>query len=217
MHLIDPDVNFLGTSAIVGTGVPNATGVALAQKMKSTNNVVVCFLGDGATEEGCFYESLNFAGLHKLPILYVVENNKYAIHEPISKRLAIPELEPRASCFAVDFTKFSNGRIMELLETANLCIADIRRGLGPKLLEVDCYRWYQHVGPYQDFDQGYREEQEMDYWLKNDALLQMKQEVPSKNLAKIEKTVNDKIVAAFKFAEQSDFPEISELNSYVYR
>jgi len=216
MHLIEPDVNFLGSSAVVATGIPNATGVALAQKMRGTDNIVVCFLGDGATEEGCFYESLNFAGLHNLPILYVVENNHYAIHEPLSKRWASENLEPRVAGFSVGYNKHSNGDILELSTLSKQLVTAIRNSKGPQLLEVDCYRWYQHVGPDQDFDQGYRSEQEMKYWLDVDPVSNLKQHLTDEVVLAIETRINNQVKSAFDFAEQSTFPAADEVYDYVH-
>jgi pyruvate dehydrogenase E1 component alpha subunit len=217
MHLIDSSVNVIGTSAVVGTGIPVATGYALTQKMTKTGNVVVCFLGDGATEEGCFYESLNFAGLHKLPILFVVENNNFAIHEPIEKRWAQPDLSKRVDGFSVDFKRHNDGDIMTLHDIATSMIADIRSGKGPMLLEVDCYRWYQHVGPETDFDQGYRSESVGQSWVDNDPLKVLEAQLDSQVVDNIDQITQTRVEKAFTFAEQSEFPEISELFDYVYK
>jgi pyruvate dehydrogenase E1 component alpha subunit len=217
MHLIDSSVNVIGTSAVVGTGIPVATGYALTQKMKKTGNIVVCFLGDGATEEGCFYESLNFAGLHQLPILFVVENNNFAIHEPIEKRWAQPDLSKRVDGFSVEFKRHNTGDIITLNGIAITMVADIRAGKGPMLLEVDCYRWYQHVGPDTDFDQGYRSEAVAQSWVDNDPLKVLAGLLDNQTVDSIDKQSKIKVAEAFTFAEKSEFPEISELFDYVYK
>jgi len=217
MHLIEPSVNVIGTSAVVGTGIPIATGYALTQKMKKTNNVVVCFLGDGATEEGCFYESLNFAGLHKLPILFVVENNNFAIHEPIEKRWAQPDLSKRASGFEVTINQYKGGDVIELHDIAITMIEAIRNGNGPMLLEVDCYRWYQHVGPEKDFGQGYRSEAVAEKWFSRDPFVILGEKLAENKKQEIDRRVTQKVSDAFEFAEQSEFPKPSELFNYVYK
>ncbi len=217
MHLIESSVNVIGTSAVVGTGIPVATGYALTQKMKHTGNVVLCFLGDGATEEGCFYESLNFAGLHKLPILFVVENNQFAIHEPIEKRWAQSDLSKRVDGFSVDFKRHSSGDIMTLYDIATSMIAGIRSGKGPMLLEVDCYRWYQHVGPDTDFEQGYRSESDGQSWVDNDPLKVLEAQLNTDVVEDINNINQERIEQAFSFAEQSEFPQISELFDHVYK
>lgn len=217
MHLISPSANVIGTSAIVGSGIPTATGYALAQKMKATGNVVVCFMGDGATEEGCFYESMNFAGLKKLPILYVVENNQFAIHEPISKRWADPVLENRAKGFGVSYERHSTGDILTLLEKAETLIEKVRGNEKPVILEVDCYRWYQHVGPDQDFEQGYRNKEDANYWLDNDPLFKLRSYLSQEEIDEVEIESNSRVQKAFEFAERSEFPDEKDLKNYVYK
>jgi len=217
MHLIESSVNVIGTSAVVGTGIPIATGYALSQKMKSTDSIVVCFLGDGATEEGCFYESLNFAGLHKLPILFVVENNNFAIHEPIEKRWAQPDLSKRVDGFSVEIKQHKNGDIVELYDIASSMVEDIRAGKGPMLLEVDCYRWYQHVGPDKDLDQGYRNQSVAQRWIDNDPLVALGKKLSKEVKQNIDIDAHQRVEKAFEFAEKSQFPSASELFNYVYK
>lgn len=215
MHLIGNEVNVIGTSAVVGTGIPVATGYALSQKYQQTNQVVLCFLGDGATEEGCFYESLNFAGLHKLPIVFVVENNGLAIHEPIHKRWADPNLLNRVAGFGLNVQRHSDGDIESLHQLAEQTIVSVRNGEGPALIEVDCYRWYQHVGPSTDFDQGYREETQAQKWLDSDPLNVLAAKISPDTKQHIDSEVEQQVVAAFTFAENSEFPGVDELHDYV--
>jgi len=217
MHLIESSVNVIGTSAVVGTGIPIATGYALSQKMKNTDNIVVCFLGDGATEEGCFYESLNFAGLHNLPILFVVENNSFAIHEPIEKRWAQPDLSRRVDGFAVEVKQYKNGDVTELYDIASSMVEHIRAGKGPMLLEVDCYRWYQHVGPEKDFNQAYRNQSIAQRWIDNDPLVALADKLSKEVKQKLDIDAHQRVEKAFEFAEQSQFPSASELFNYVYK
>ncbi|WP_206484744.1 alpha-ketoacid dehydrogenase subunit alpha/beta [Thalassotalea sp. G2M2-11] len=216
MHLVGSEVNVIGTSAVVGTGVPVATGYALSQKLQQTDNVVVCFLGDGATEEGCFYESLNFSGLHQLPIVFVVENNHFAIHEPVEKRWADSNLQNRVQGFGVDIFKHKDGDVLSLFDLANTVVNQVRQQQKPALIEVDCYRWYQHVGPNTDFDQGYRSEQDAKWWLENDPLNILSQKISAEVIAQIHQQANERVEQAFKFAEQSAFPDVSELHDFVF-
>lgn len=215
MHLIGSEVNVIGTSAIVGTGVPIATGYALSQKYQKTNQVVLCFLGDGATEEGCFYESLNFAGLHQLPIVFVVENNGLAIHEPIDKRWADKNLSNRVSGFGVDVHKHKGGDIESLHQLAKGVISKVRIGHGPALIEVDCYRWYQHVGPDTDFDQGYRDQKIAQQWLDSDPLNVLAGKLSQALKNTIDAEIEQQVTSAFEFAEVSEFPNVDTLHHYV--
>lgn len=216
MHLIGSDVNVIGTSAIVGTGVPIATGYALSQKYQGSNQIVVCFLGDGATEEGCFYESLNFAGLHQLPIIFVVENNGLAIHEPIEKRWAVSDLLKRASGFGVDVQRHSDGDIETLNQLAEKAVENVRSGGGPVLVEVDCLRWYQHVGPNTDFEQGYRQTDDSQKWMNADPLSVLASKLPESLTQAIDQEIAKQVATAFEFAESSEFPHVSKLNDFVY-
>ncbi len=222
MHLIESKAGLIGTSAVVGTGIPVATGYALAEKQKrladdSSDNVVVCFLGDGATEEGAFYESLNFAGLKKLPIIFVVENNQLAIHEPIEKRWADASLLARCSGFGVELHDFNSTDVVTLHQQCQQVIDNVRAGKGPALIQTHCYRWFEHVGPNTDFDQGYREPELPENWKENDAIHQLACQIPDEQRQQIEQRIDTQIAEAFEFAEQSPFPDPTEVFDYVYK
>ncbi|OFX13896.1 MAG: acetoin dehydrogenase, partial [Alphaproteobacteria bacterium RIFOXYD12_FULL_60_8] len=128
MHLVDPDAGILGASAVVGTSVPIGLGYALAMKRQGKGRVALLFCGDGATEEGAFTESLNFAALHKLPAVIVVENNSYAIHAPQSKRWATDRLCQRAETYDVPATLISSGDIFEVRQAVAEAVGRARAG-----------------------------------------------------------------------------------------
>lgn len=216
MHLIEPSVNFIGTSAIVATGVPVATGHALALKMKNKPQVVVCFIGDGATEEGCFYESLNFASLKSLPIIYVVENNGYAIHEPLAKRWASTDLVGRAEGFGVSAYQHTDGNLLSLISLSQRIIDSVRQGAGPALLEVSCCRWLQHVGPEDESDATYRDLQKLSQSKVIDPLFILASQLTAVKREEVTNTVSSVIDDAFQFATSSPFPDASEVFDYVY-
>jgi TPP-dependent pyruvate/acetoin dehydrogenase alpha subunit len=217
MHLVSPEFNVLGASAVVGTGIPIATGYALALKKQGTDNVVVCFMGDGATEEGAFSESLNFAALHKLPILYVVENNGYAIHEPVEKRQAKPDaLCARVATFGIETDRIEDQDIFRISKKSGAMIERLRGGGGPAFLECMTYRWREHVGPSEDYDAGYRDETEVEGWKRNDQLVLLAGQIPNDLVASINADVEAAIDAAIAFAESSPAPNTDELYSNVY-
>ena len=116
-------------------------------------------------------ETLNFAALHKLPILFICENNGYAIHTPISKRWATERLCERVETYGIQSTHIENQDVFEIRKTAFGLVSDMRNGSGPAFIEVKCYRWCEHVGPNSDFDQGYRSEEELAPWRKNDQVV----------------------------------------------
>ena len=133
MHLIDMTHNVLGASAVVGTTIPLAVGFALAFKRTQSPRVVVAFFGDGATEEGVFTESLNFAALHKLPILFVCENNFYAIHTPVTRRWATQRLCERVETYGIPARCIEDGDVLKLRAETAAAIAALRRGAGAGL------------------------------------------------------------------------------------
>lgn len=216
MHLVDMAAGILGASAVVGTGIPVATGAALAAKRRSPGRAVVCFLGDGATEEGCFAESVNFAALHKLPILYVCENNGYAIHEPLSKRWATDRLCERIATYGVPAEKISDGDVFSVRNAAGKALERIRAGEGPAFLEVLCYRWREHVGPAEDYDQGYRDRNDLLPWIDNDQIERLGRALPAAERNAVDVAVEEQVSAAFAFAEAASFPDPDALEAYTY-
>jgi pyruvate dehydrogenase E1 component alpha subunit len=216
MHLIDMKHNVLGASAVVGTTIPVALGFALAMKRNHTDRVIATFFGDGATEEGVFTESLNFAALHKLPVLFVCENNFYAIHTPITRRWATDRLCERVRTYGILAHQIDDGNVLKLRATAAEAVSRLRQGEGPVFIECRTYRWREHVGPNEDFDAGYRARDDMHPWLKDDQVervgLLMRAERRSVIDADIEREIQD----AVDFAESSPFPEIKALNTHVF-
>lgn len=212
MHVIATGVGVMGSSAVVATQVPVAAGYALAAKRAGQGRVVAVFLGDGATEEGCFYETVNFAALHKLPLLFVVENNGYAIHEPLAKRRARPDsLCALAAEMGVPAVRIADGDLLAIRDAARDAVTALRAGEGPRLIEAQVYRWRQHVGPNEDFDQGYRDRAEAEPWLASDQLAWLAALVPSSERAAIDAAVEAEIAAAIRFAEDSPPPGPDEL------
>jgi len=216
MHIIGPEANVLGSSAVVGTVVPNAAGHALAVKMRNEKRVVVVFFGDGATEEGCFYETINFASLHKLPILFVCENNGYAIHEPLSKRWASEALCERVSTFNMRAHYLPDSDIFKIREVAQDALTRIRSGNGPEFMECKVYRWREHVGPNEDFDQGYRGRGEAENWMGNDQVSRLAEMLAVEERNQIDAEIETEIAAAVAFAENSPIPDLKELMTNVY-
>lgn len=217
MHLIDMDRNILGASAVVGSTIPVAVGFALALKRGGTDRVVAVFFGDGATEEGVFYESLNFAALHRLPVLFVCENNQYAIHTPLARRWATTRLCERVETFGVAASLVESGDVIEIRETAAAAVAELRSGAaGPVFMECRTYRWRGHVGPEEDYDSGYRDRAELEPWLRNDQVAKMGARLEPAERERIDAEVEGEIAAAITFAEHSPFPERDDLYAHVF-
>ncbi|MDX2099796.1 MAG: thiamine pyrophosphate-dependent dehydrogenase E1 component subunit alpha [Leptolyngbyaceae cyanobacterium bins.59] len=217
MHLIDTAAGMMGTSAVVGTTIPNAVGYAYALKYRRQDQVVASFFGDGATEEGVFHESLNFAALKKLPILFICENNRYAIHTHQSQRQC-SEICDRVRAYGIPAERIEQNDLLHLYERVSATVTALRSGeSGPVFFECMTYRWREHVGPGNDFHLGYRSQEELQTWLEHDPMLKIGKEVEDDRRSQIEAEVEAEIAEAFAFAEGSPFPDRSELFAHVYK
>jgi TPP-dependent pyruvate/acetoin dehydrogenase alpha subunit len=217
MHLVDVPRGVMGTSAVVATTIPNAVGYAYAMKLRKEPRVVVSFFGDGATEEGVFTESLNFAALKKLPILFVCENNRYAIHTHQSRRQANDDICGRVKGYGVAAHRIEQNDVLALFEQTKKILPALRDGGGPQFIECMTYRWLEHVGPGEDFALGFRERAEADSWKEGDPVKRVGDKLDVAARGQVEKEVEAEIKAAFDFAETSAFPGPEELYRHVYR
>ncbi|HMH52729.1 MAG TPA: thiamine pyrophosphate-dependent dehydrogenase E1 component subunit alpha [Candidatus Acidoferrum sp.] len=216
MHLIDPEAGVLGTSAVVGTTIPVAVGYAYAAKVRGRPTVVASVFGDGAVEEGVFHESLNFAALRKIPVLFVCENNRYAIHAPQWTRQSTLDLVGRVRGYGIVAERVESGDVTEIHARAAAAVAAIRAGDGPRFLECVTYRWKEHVGPREDFEAGYRSRAEAAPWFERDEVARVGARLEGRVRAAIEAEVEAEIREAFAFAEASPEPEPAELYTDVF-
>lgn len=217
MHLGDRSAGVMGTSAIVSTTIPQAVGFALSEKMRGKDTIICVFFGDGATEEGVFYESLNFASLMRLPILFVCENNGYAIHTPAHKRVLKPNYCERAEVFGIPSLMIADNDALAIYESSVKAIEILRRpGSGPRFIEIETYRWREHVGPGEDWSLGYRTFQEGQSWIERDQVSRVKGLIEG-DTAILDAEVAQIIDEAFAFAEESPFPSPDALYSDIYQ
>jgi TPP-dependent pyruvate/acetoin dehydrogenase alpha subunit len=216
MHLVDMKANVLGCSAVVGTTVPVAAGFAMAQKMRKTGAVVACFLGDGASEEGCFPETLNFAALHNLPVIFVCENNGFAIHEPLAKRWATTKLCERVRTYGIPATRFADSDTVKIRDHIANALPAMRKGGGPIFIECLTWRWREHVGPGEDYDAGFRAKADLAKWQKKDPVVVLAKKLDKKLKAKIDAEIEAELESAVNFAETSPWPDAKELYSDVF-
>ncbi len=216
MHLVDMQHNVLGTSAVVATTIPVAVGYALALKREGKGRLVASFFGDGATEEGAFFESLNFASLHKLPVLFVCENNGYAIHSRIEERWANEALCKRVESFGLPAHHVTDGDVFAIRSLTGKAAEKIRAGGGPAFIECATYRWREHVGPNEDFDAGYRDRSDMEPWLENDQMNVVGAMLDSERRKSIDAEIEERIGEAVQFAENSPWPEPEQLHDNVF-
>jgi 2-oxoisovalerate dehydrogenase E1 component len=171
MHLRYIEAGVLGTNAIVGGGIPIATGAAYAEKTQQTGNVVVCFFGDGAANQGSFHEACNLAGIWNLPIIYFVENNLYAVATRVDDACAVGDLSLRAGSYNMDGRIVEGHDVVAIYETVKTVADGIRQGNRPCIIEAKCYRRYHHAGDQPGSAYGYRDKEEEAEWMKRDAVV----------------------------------------------
>jgi TPP-dependent pyruvate/acetoin dehydrogenase alpha subunit len=216
MHLIDLSVGFYGTTAIVGNSIPVGVGLALTNQIKRNGLVSCVFLGDGAIEEGAFHESVNFAVLRRLPVLFVCENNFFSVYSPLSVRQ--PPDRPIWKLAEAHGLRASHGdgndawasyrAIQELVDHA-------RSGAGPAFIELSTYRWREHCGPNFDNDLGYRRQEEYQAWRERDPIARLQKQLlfrgaSQDQMERQEASVKEEAEEAFRFAEASPFPAAEE-------
>ena len=223
MHLIDINAGFLGATPIVGSTIPIAVGAALSTKMKCETRVVVTFFGDGATETGVFHESLNFAVLKKLPVLFICENNLYSVYSPLEVRQ--PKERSIASLASGHGIKVEQGDGNDIDLVSQLCRDScdmIRSGHGPLFLEFSTYRYREHCGPNFDNDLGYRTLTEYEAWKAHDPVfnfatkLCLEGKIDLQRIEEIKRDIQKEIDEAISFAKNSDLPLPSSLFTEVY-
>jgi pyruvate dehydrogenase E1 component alpha subunit len=213
MHLIDLDVNVIGTTPIVAGSLPVGVGVAFGSVLKGEDRVTAIFFGEAATEEGVWAESINFASLKKLPILFVCENNLYSVYSPLSVRQAPERSRLEIARAHGIFSLHSDGNDVDVVaDVTRQAMEALREGRGPVFVEFDTYRYREHCGPNVDDQAGYRPQDEVLYWHTRCPLKLYEQRLYRENLldgaARVSMTteITREINAAFTFAENSPFP-----------
>ena len=212
MHLVDALSGVMGTSAVVATGIPEAVGAADQARYEGRGTLVACFFGDGAVDEGVFHESMNHAALWKAPILFVCENNRYAIHTHQRDRQAFPGIAEFARGYRMQAERIEDGDIFRIHAAAHNAVRAMRTAhAGPWFLECLTYRWREHVGPGEDFGFGYRSLEEAAPWIERDQLKRLAAMLAPQARSAIERAAEEEIGEAFAFAASSPFPEPREL------
>lgn len=217
MHLGDLGAGMIGTSAIVGTTLPLALGHAFALKQRKSDSIVCVFFGEGAMDEGVFHETANFASLKKLPILFVCENNHYAIYSHVRDRMPEVNIVERAEAYRIPARRIAGGDIFAIHEAAAEVIAALRAGGGPRFLECETHRWRDHVGPGEDLHIGYRTADSLKPWTEKDQNARLAAILGEAARGRIEAEVDAEIARAEAFAEQSPFPEPATMYENVYK
>ena len=223
MHLIDKSVGFMGSTSIVGNTIPLAVGLGLSIKLKKTDQVSCVFFGDAASEEGVFFESINFAVLKKLPVLFICENNLYSVYSPL--RVRQPEgrkIFKMVKGLGINSEHGDGNNVLEVYSKAKKAIAGIRKGNGPHFFEFSTYRWCEHCGPNFDNDLGYRTKEEFLAWKERDPIKLLEPymlndfKFTKKQIKDMKESIQTSVNRAFDFAEESLFPEPEEAFTHLY-
>jgi len=221
MHLASPETGMLGASAIVAGTVPIAVGAALAAALRGSDDVSVAFFGDAGIEQGVTHESLAFAALRRLPVVFVCENNLYATLTPLSKRQVSADVWPRAVAHGLPGVSVDGNDVLAVYEAAAHAVARARAGDGPTFIEAKTYRWREHVGPNFDVELGYRTQAELDAWMARDPLLRHARILETSGVLTaaerlaLDREVEAEVADAVRFAKASPFPEPAALYADV--
>ncbi len=222
MHVVDVEKGMLGTSAIVGGGIPMGVGSALASSIRKDGLVTVVFLGDGASEEGVFYESVNFAALRNLPVVFICENNGYATNSPQHARHATCEISNTARSYKIPGKCIDGNDVEAVYSATKKAIELARDGGGPSLIEAVTYRWKGHVGPEADHLKGCRPEEELLEWMEKCPVKRFDDRLvgdgvsDKAGLIEAGAAIADEIEEAVSFAKAAPYPDTKELLTEVY-
>ncbi len=223
MHLVDKKNGFMGSSSIVGNSIPVGVGLGLSIKINKKKNVSVVFLGDAAAETGTFLESINFAVIKKLPVIFICENNLYSVYTSLKDRQPEKrEIYKMAFGIGIKSFKFDGSRPLSFANKLKKIVLKVKKDSEPCFVEFSTYRYLEHCGPFNDDDLNYRSKKEIKKWKKKDPYLNLKSKLRindkmKKKLNLLEKKNLKIINDAFKYAEKSHFPKKNSLSKNVYK
>jgi TPP-dependent pyruvate/acetoin dehydrogenase alpha subunit len=222
MHIADFDGGNLGANGIVGGGFPIATGAGIGIQNRGTDQVAVCFFGDGAANQGTFHESLNLAALWKLPVLYVCENNQYALSTPLRESAGLPELSERARGYGIPGIRVDGNDVLAVYAAAGEAVRRARAGEGPTLLDCLTYRFFGHFTGDPGKGITYRSKAEMDEWLARCPIARLRRQLLAEGTLTeeaaqaVEARVETTIAAAAQFGLDSPWPSPEEAIEDVF-
>ena len=218
MHLADFSIGILGESGILGSAIPTAVGAALGSKLQGNDRVTVAFFGDGASNEGAFHESINLATIWKLPVIFLCENNQYAVTSSFRVMVSTENISDRAAAYNIPGVLVDGQDVLAMHEVMSQAVARARAGQGPSLIEGRTYRYFDHsLGLSRIVRAPYRTEEEVEQWKQRDPISIHTEWLLSQSIAtqaeidQMETQVMQEIEAAVEFARQSPYPDPSEL------
>ncbi len=219
MHIADLDIGMLGAAGIVGSGIPIATGAGLSARLRGTDQVTICFFGDGASNIGRFHEGINLAAVWKLPVIFICENNLWAVSVPTSTSLAIDDIADRGVGYGIPGVVVDGQDAMAVYDAVGEAVARARKGEGPTLIEAKTYRYHGHF----EGDAGtYRPKEEIEKWMARDPVRIFQEQLINmkgltvKQAEEIDREILAEIDKAVQFAKESPFPEPEEALNNVY-
>jgi len=219
MHIADFSIGMLGATAVVGAGLPIAVGATLSIRLRKADQVVACFFGEGASNQGTFHESINMASTWKLPVIFVCENNLYAMGTRQSRVMAIENIADRAVAYGIPGIIVDGNDVLAVYQATQKAVERARKGEGPTLIECKTYR---HKGHSRVDPAKYRPKEEVEEWLAKDPIKHFKEKLLQTNtlteseIQQIEKQVLAEIEEAVKFAMESPYPDSEEALEDVY-
>lgn len=220
MHLFDLDNHFYGGHGIVGASVPIGAGLAFADKYRGTNNITYCYFGDGAAHQGQVYETFNMAKLWNLPVLFIIENNKYAMGTSLKRSSSIDELHKRGVGFNIPGVKINGMDLFEVIKEGEKCVDYVRSGNGPMIIEMDTYRYRGHS---MSDPATYRTKEELNSKKEKDPIISLKSHIlkdlvaKEEEIKKIEDSIKAEVADIVEFAKNSPEPDESELMTEIYK
>jgi pyruvate dehydrogenase E1 component alpha subunit len=219
MHMGDVERNYWGGYGIVGGHLPLATGIALAEQYRGTDNAVLCYFGDGSTNIGYFHESMNLGGVWNLPIVWIAENNQYGIGTSIGRASAVPRMVDKAVAYGLEGIQVDGMNVMDVFQATQAALQKVREGGGPQFLEMLTYRYEGHsMGD----PLRYRTKDEVEKWREDDPIgvlerhLLKDEKVKQEELEAIDQAIEQEVEEAVQFAEASPLPSPEELFNNIY-
>jgi pyruvate dehydrogenase E1 component alpha subunit len=223
VHLTQPEVGVIASSAILGQTIAVAVGSAFAFALDRVPRVAVSFFGDGAIEEGVFHESLNFAVVRKVPVLFVCENNLYSTHTPLHVRQPVSQpIFERVRAYGIESAHVDGNDALAVYQGALKAIAACRGGAGPYFLECTTYRWREHVGPLWDYDRGYRSKEEVEQWMARCPIKRLSEYCLARSICTGEelqswrREFEEEVAEAVAVAKRSPFPAVESILEGTY-
>ena len=223
MHLADFSIGILGESGILGSSIPTAVGAALGSQLQGNDRVAVPFFGDGASNEGAFHESINLAAVWNLPVIFLCENNQYAVTSSFKKMVAVENIADRAASYAIPGVLVDGQDVIAMYEAVSEAVTRARAGQGPSLIEGRTYRYEDHsLGLGRIVRDSYRDDAEVEEWKRRDPIDIHKKRLLEQNIAtqeeidQVENEVKQQIEDAITFARESPYPEPSALFEDMY-